>query len=81
MSDLEQAIETKRIAQILTKDGWTAIEFMELKKGDTFRLFEYDGTQVADKYGNTAWDASSDAYINEDGTGIIDTDDGEDDEV
>ena len=38
---------------------WQEIKFCELKEGDTFRLFENDGTKVSDLGGNTEWVAKS----------------------
>jgi hypothetical protein len=38
------------------------IDFSELVTGDRFRMFEPDGTPVADKKGSTSWIASSNPF-------------------
>lgn len=41
---------------------WIPKKFEELKKGDTFKVFEIDGTQVLDSKGNGIFTAVSDVY-------------------
>src|SRR5690554_2299133 len=52
-SVLEQRLKTdgtntQRIVQVLRKNKWVTIPFTELKKGDTFRMFETNGKPVID---------------------------------
>lgn len=61
-----------RKAEIKIDGEWREIPFMELKRGDTFRLFEPTGEIVAaGKY--TEFVADTDAYLNEEGVGTIGT--------
>ena len=53
-----------RKAQIFKNENWIDVEFQELKNGDNFRLFEFNGEEVKDKNGNTKFIATSDAYLN-----------------
>lgn len=50
---LDQRLKTdgtnaQRIVQVLRKNKWVTIPFTELKKGDTFRMFEANGEPVID---------------------------------
>lgn len=52
-SVLDQRLKTdgtnaQRIVQVLRKNKWVTIPFNELKKGDTFRMFESNGEPVID---------------------------------
>jgi len=52
-SVLDQRLKTdgtnaQRIVQALRKNKWVTIPFTELKKGDTFRMFEANGEPVID---------------------------------
>jgi len=52
-SVLDQRLKTdstnaQRIVQVLRKNKWVTIPFTELKKGDTFRMFEANGEPVID---------------------------------
>jgi len=48
--------------QILYDDAWVDIPFKELRLGDRFRMF-YDDEPVVDEAGNSAWTATSDAFV------------------
>lgn len=63
----------KRIVERKENDQWVCIEFMDLKKGDTFRLFETPDLQIVEHKGITEWIATSDAYIRN-GIGTINCD-------
>jgi len=53
-----------RRAEILMPDvGWTEVSFEQLLKGDTFRLFESDGTPVIDDEGKSIFVATCDPYV------------------
>lgn len=54
-------------------EHWVSIAFSELKKWDSFKLFEADGTQVVDAKGHSIWVAASDPYIDAEGVLTIDT--------
>lgn len=45
----------------LTGCSFEECEMKDLKKGDKFKLFEKDGRNVTDKYGNDIFTAKSDA--------------------
>lgn len=46
---------------------WVTTEFKNLKKGDTFRIFDGE-IPVKDGDGRDQWIADSDAYVHDDGT-------------
>jgi len=41
---------------------WVEIDFRQLRKGDNFRMFELNGEEVLDEYGNKIMKAKSDPY-------------------
>lgn len=41
---------------------WVEIDFKQLQKGDNFRMFELNGDEVLDEYGNKTMQAKSDPY-------------------
>lgn len=55
----------ERKTQKLVGDAWQDTEFMLLKAGDVFRLFEPDGSLLIDSYTGSNGEslASSDAFI------------------
>lgn len=53
----------ERKVEVWVNERWMKIDFSELVAGDRFRMFEPDGTPVADKKGSTSWIASSHPYI------------------
>ena len=64
-----------RKVELRTDRGFTVIHFDELKKYDIFRIFEPDGNKepVTDANGYSLYMAYSDAYVNEEGVGEIQT--------
>jgi hypothetical protein len=60
--------EEKRRVEILRNEKWVDYEFMDLKNGDIFRLFESTGEPV--DYGRP-WIATGSAYSNN-GVGTVD---------
>ena len=56
-----------RKTQILKDREWVNIEFQELRNGDNFKLFEFNGEEVdkavRNENGNTEFMAISDAYL------------------
>lgn len=50
-----------RKCQVLKKGKWINSDLEKVQKGDTFRLFEADGTPVKDNLGNDHYVASKDA--------------------
>ena len=54
----------------VVNEGFEEIEFMDLKKGDLFSMFEPTGQAVTFK-GSAKLEAMSDSYINEDGIGEV----------
>jgi len=59
-----------RKAQVQREGEWFDVPFMSVRAGDTFRLFESDGSEAADGVGVSV--AASDAY-EKDGRGVIQT--------
>lgn len=55
-----------RTAEVKREETWVKIEFEEIRKGDTFRLIEPDGTILVDEVGRTEFEAISETYWNED---------------
>jgi hypothetical protein len=61
-----------RKTEVLVNEEWLEIPFMQLKKGDNFRLTESDGEIVMGPDGDTVFVAVSDAEISpEYGVGTI----------
>lgn len=57
-----------RRTEILTKtQQWKSIPFEQLRKGDTFRMFEPTGEPVLDKSKNNIFIAHSDPYLTKEG--------------
>jgi hypothetical protein len=57
-------MKNKRQVVVLIDGGiFIPIKWEHIKKGDTIRLFEPDGTPVEDEFGNTEFTATSDAYL------------------
>lgn len=54
-----------RKVEIKNNEEWKEIEFSELKKGETFRMFEPDGEPVKDLNNRTEFLATSDTYMSE----------------
>lgn len=55
--------KNKRFAVVKFGDESVKIAFASLKNGDTFELFNPDGTQVKDDEGFTMWIAESEVYV------------------
>lgn len=53
-----------RKVERLSDSGWLECKFVELKKGDVFRLTDPDGTPVADIIHSHESIADSDTYVN-----------------
>lgn len=60
-----------RYVLVLNGLEWYRKSFMDLKKGDVFKLFEPDGTSVKDEKGQEVLFALSDVYKNPDGVDTI----------
>lgn len=58
-----------RLVERLVKNKWESVDFMSLRQGDVFRLFESDGTLVLGPTHESV--AESDAYVNNIGVGEI----------
>lgn len=50
-----------RRCEVIRNDVWTECHMKDIKKGDMFRLFEPDGTQVEGPTQENCWVAASDA--------------------
>ena len=50
---------------------WEEIDFCDLRDGDTFQLYDRDGSLVKDEYGQYKFLATSDPYLNEEKTWTI----------
>lgn len=61
-----------RKTEIYTNDNWQAIDFQQIKKGDTFRLFESTGEAVIGGRSETEWIAMSNAFLIDDGVWTVD---------
>lgn len=62
-----------RTVEVNRNGIWKEISFMELNKGDNFRMFESNGDPVIDKNGNTIFYSTSEPYKNNDSVWSIDT--------
>lgn len=51
----------KRYVEVLIDGIFIPIAWEDIRKGDTIRIFEPDGTPVDDEFGNTEFTVSSDA--------------------
>lgn len=54
-----------RTSEVFINNQWKKINPIDIKKGMTFRMFEPDGTPVMWEW-LSFWEASGDAYYNED---------------
>jgi hypothetical protein len=52
-------------------DNWEPVLFMELTRGDIFRMYEQNGEPVIDQKGRKEWIAAGKPYINKDGIPAI----------
>jgi hypothetical protein len=59
----------ERIVERLEDGEWVRIDFMDLKMGDEFRLYEANGTLVDHGKGGSI--ALCDVYLNDDGVGTV----------
>jgi hypothetical protein len=65
----------KRIAEVKYDGEWKQVSFSDIKKGDTFRLYdEYPDKPVIDARGSKEWIALSNPYSNKDGILTVDID-------
>lgn len=55
-----------RTVEVFDGKQWVQKRLIEIRKGDLFRLFESDGTQVFCN-GRCEWFARGDAFMNRDG--------------
>lgn len=62
-----------RTVEVNRNGTWKEISFMELNKGDNFRMFESNGDIVLDREGNTVFYSTSEPYKNEEGIWSIET--------
>ncbi len=62
--------KTPRTAEVLKGKKWQKIDCKKIKKGDTFRLIESNGSLVADKARRTVFHATSNASMEDDTWGI-----------
>lgn len=63
----------KRVVERKENNQWVRIDFMDLKKGDTFRLFDTPEMVLVEFEGKSEWIANCDAYVKDD-IGTIDVD-------
>lgn len=57
-----------RKVQIYKNNKWRDIDFMQLKQGDKFRMFEPDGEPViSPQSGTSEWITTTDIYLNDEG--------------
>lgn len=77
---LDEQQETKRKVNVFRNNEWVECEFTDLKKDDSFRMFDDDGSIVEDDKGNTEFVALSDPYINDIGILEIEIEDDEEEE-
>ena len=61
-----------RDVEVFRNCKWDAINFEDLKKGESFRMFEKDGETVFDLSGNTVFYSISEPYKNNEGIWAID---------
>lgn len=61
----------RRCYRLLPSGEWMEIKFSKLKVGDVFRLTESGGSRVESPGAPWVSIADSDAYVNEDGVGVI----------
>ncbi|MBS4172986.1 hypothetical protein [Bacillus sp. FJAT-49736] len=47
---------------VIRNREWVEIDFCQLQKGDNFKMFEQNGEEVLDEFGNTWMQAKSDPY-------------------
>ncbi|MGV3465734.1 MAG: hypothetical protein ACO1OT_10630 [Heyndrickxia sp.] len=47
---------------VFKNNKWMEIDFRQLQKGDNFMMFELNGEEVLDEYGNNVMQAKSDPY-------------------
>lgn len=62
--------ELRKVEVYVHPDGWIAVPFRDVKKGDFFRIFESTGEPVYDQLHNSEFTATSDAK-EIDGVGCI----------
>ena len=69
MKEIKKNREYGRYETIMVKpkrsEEWTEINFDELKKGDTFRMFNLDETPVKDLFNRTEFVATTDAFMSD----------------
>jgi len=54
-----------RTVEVKQNGEWTKTNMIDIKKGQTFRMFEPNGDPVEDDDGCTVWTTDSNAYMNE----------------
>lgn len=59
--------DQQRKVQILSQDTWQDVEFADIRKTQTFRLFEPTGEPVVGDDGKTEWVALDYPFKNEQG--------------
>lgn len=68
---------SRRVEVMVAGVGWTPCKFADVVEGDTFRLFEEDGTPVSYFNGNTIFESTEDAYQTKEGLWCLTTKDEE----
>lgn len=61
-----------RKTEVFRDGNWIEIDFLNLKKGENFRLFEQTGEEVYNLSGMTIFQSISSPYENENGIWQID---------
>jgi len=52
-----------KVTEVLEDGEWVEVDFMDLKEGDIFRLWESADVLETDEDGGNTWVCTSDAYI------------------
>lgn len=62
---------TEYLCKTETDAAWLPICLCDVKKGQSFRMFEPDGTPITDEWNDTVFVAETDGWISEDGMHVI----------
>lgn len=63
MSNKIKEKELRKVEVKLFTGEWYDVTMSSVLEGDTFRMFEPDGSQVKDEDGKTEWVALHDSYL------------------
>jgi len=56
-----------RKVEVLRDNNWTECRLKDVKKGEKFRMFEFDGSPVLGSVGESVFVADSDPYVGPNG--------------